>query len=95
MTVFLQDALLTCSPVTDMNFHPPAAMALPRPTPKELALRTLQANQEHQFALAQYATNLDSELAELDKLLVCTTPTPSVQPFNFPSGPGRHRRRRV
>ncbi|KAJ6599306.1 MYB4R1 [Mycena vulgaris] len=43
-------------------------MDLP-PTPKELALRTLQANQEHQYALAQYAEKLSAELAELDKLL--------------------------
>ncbi|KAJ6539115.1 hypothetical protein B0H19DRAFT_1177200 [Mycena capillaripes] len=52
-----------------MNFRPPATMELPKPTPKELAMRALQANQEHQYALAQYVTNLDFELAELDKLL--------------------------
>ncbi|KAF7352994.1 Myb domain protein 4r1 [Mycena venus] len=40
-----------------------------RPTPKELALRTLQANQAHQYALAQHAEKLTAQLAELDKLL--------------------------
>jgi hypothetical protein len=39
-------------------------------TPKELALRTLEANQDHQYALAQHAEKLTAELAELDKLLV-------------------------
>ncbi|KAJ7047601.1 hypothetical protein C8F04DRAFT_1059458 [Mycena alexandri] len=39
------------------------------PTPKELALRALQANQEHQYALAQHAEKLATELAELDKLI--------------------------
>ncbi|KAJ6510038.1 hypothetical protein C8R47DRAFT_1096550 [Mycena vitilis] len=44
-------------------------MELQRPTPKDLALRALQSNQEHQYALAQYANKLAAELAELDKLL--------------------------
>ncbi|KAJ7781492.1 hypothetical protein B0H16DRAFT_1710692 [Mycena metata] len=39
------------------------------PSPKELALRALQANQEHQYALAQHAEKLAAELAELDKLI--------------------------
>ncbi|KAJ7086654.1 hypothetical protein C8R44DRAFT_33702 [Mycena epipterygia] len=40
-----------------------------QPTPKELALSTLKANQEHQYALANYAEKLTAELAELDKIL--------------------------
>lgn len=40
-----------------------------QPTPKELALRALQANQEHQYALAQHAEKLSAQLAELNKLL--------------------------
>ncbi|KAJ7499157.1 hypothetical protein FB451DRAFT_1358441, partial [Mycena latifolia] len=43
-------------------------MAL-QPTPKELALATLQANQEHQYALARHAEKLGAELAELNKLI--------------------------
>ncbi|KAJ7368060.1 hypothetical protein DFH08DRAFT_830201 [Mycena albidolilacea] len=39
------------------------------PTPKDLALQALQANQVHQYALAQHAEKLTTELAELDKLL--------------------------
>ncbi|KAF8211368.1 hypothetical protein K438DRAFT_1807189 [Mycena galopus ATCC 62051] len=45
-----------------MEFAPP-------PTPEELARRALQANQAHQYALAQHAENLTADLAELDKLL--------------------------
>ncbi|KAJ7179348.1 hypothetical protein C8R46DRAFT_1211919 [Mycena filopes] len=37
--------------------------------PRELALRTLRANQEHQYALAQHAGKLTADLAELDKLI--------------------------
>ncbi|KAJ7774293.1 hypothetical protein DFH07DRAFT_800942, partial [Mycena maculata] len=40
-----------------------------QPTPKELALRALNANQEHQCALAGHAQKLTDQLAELDKLL--------------------------
>ncbi|KAJ7276165.1 hypothetical protein B0H12DRAFT_1227343 [Mycena haematopus] len=40
-----------------------------RPTREELALHALQANQAHQYALAQHAEKLTAELAELDKLL--------------------------
>lgn len=46
-------------------------MEAQRPTPKDLALQALQANQVHQYALAQHAEKLTAELAELDKLLVC------------------------
>jgi hypothetical protein len=38
----------------------------------------LQANQDHQYALAQHAEKLTAELAELDKLLVRTTAPPSA-----------------
>lgn len=48
-----------------------AVMDVRKPTPKELALSTLKANQEHQYALASYAEKLTAELAELDKILVC------------------------
>ncbi|KAJ7228892.1 hypothetical protein GGX14DRAFT_415648 [Mycena pura] len=44
-------------------------MDLQPPTPKELALRALKANQDHQYALAQQVQKLDADLAELDKLL--------------------------
>jgi hypothetical protein len=54
-------------------------MEFQRPTPKDLARRALQANQDHQYALAQHAEKLTAELAELDKLLVRTAP---------PSAPG-------
>ncbi|KAJ7667769.1 hypothetical protein DFH06DRAFT_1322340 [Mycena polygramma] len=55
-------------------------MELQRPAPKDLALRALQANQEHQYALAQYANKLTAELAELDKLLPTPrTPSPTLE----------------
>ncbi|KAJ6629232.1 hypothetical protein B0H10DRAFT_32224 [Mycena sp. CBHHK59/15] len=38
-------------------------------SPRELAQLALQANQEHQYALAQYAGKLTEELVELDQLL--------------------------
>ncbi|KAJ7117371.1 MYB4R1 [Mycena crocata] len=41
-----------------------------QPTPKELALRALNSNQSHQYAVAQHAEKLAAELAELDKLLL-------------------------
>lgn len=39
--------------------------------PKELAVSTLQANKDHQYALRVYTERLESELATVDKLLVC------------------------
>ncbi|KAF7355109.1 Myb domain protein 4r1 [Mycena sanguinolenta] len=44
-------------------------MDFQRPTREALALQALQANQAHQYALAQHAEKLTAELAELDKLL--------------------------
>ncbi|KAJ6516131.1 hypothetical protein C8R45DRAFT_889500 [Mycena sanguinolenta] len=44
-------------------------MDFQRPTREGLALQALQANQAHQYALAQHAEKLTAELAELDKLL--------------------------
>ncbi|KAK7061521.1 Myb domain protein 4r1 [Favolaschia claudopus] len=44
-------------------------MSFRRPTPKELAVQAFQANQAHQYALAQHAEKLTTELAELDRLL--------------------------
>ncbi|KAJ7507517.1 hypothetical protein B0H11DRAFT_2218359 [Mycena galericulata] len=40
-----------------------------QPTPKELAINALNANQQHQYALARHVEKLSAQLAELDKLL--------------------------
>ena len=49
----------------------PPTTAIQKPTAKEHIQRSIQANQDHQFALKTYTERLEAELESLDKLLVC------------------------
>lgn len=41
-------------------------------SPGEIARNALQANKDHQYALQIYAERLESELENVNKLIVCT-----------------------